>query len=106
MAVCSLRFDDNSSRLPELKFRKVKGQVLSVVAPVLAANLKLKLKLLTADDGRGTAHRCIDIMNRVRDEGWLGVSTKSLTRKCKDGRQAIYDDRNDVEIFHDEKIQK
>lgn len=60
MAVCSLRFDDNSSRLPELKFRNVKGQVLSVVVPAFAANLTLKL--LTADDVRGTAHRCIDIL--------------------------------------------
>lgn len=75
VAVCSFRFDDNCSRLPELKFRRVKGQVRRVVTPVLAANLKL----LAEDEVRGTAHRCIDMMSEFSYERWLSVFTKSLT---------------------------
>lgn len=82
VAVCNFRFDDNCSRLPELKFRSVKGQVRRVGTLVLAANLKQ----LAEDDVRATAHRCIDMMSVSTKS--MRVSMRVLSRV---GRKAIHE---------------
>lgn len=60
--------------------------------------LGANLKMLAKDDVRGRAHRCIDMMNKVSSEGWLGMPTKSLTMLYKDVCEDSIDGRD---LHHD-----